>query len=347
MRFKYILGGFAAFFLSMALGMVTYYYIHPLLPKEMAMYELKKEIDEEAEEKAVAYSFNGWKDKPRKRALAVVIDNEEEARPQAGLERADVVVELPIEGGITRFIAIISREDSDLVGPVRSARPHFVELAGEYKAILVHAGGSEEALQKIATEEPDHLDQIYGGYQVAAAFWRTPDQRKPHNLFTSYDTLRRVAKQLKMNITFLPPQRLLLSQDAEVTGEEVEDLHIFYSHKSYLVRFVFNKEKGIFERFISDKDKPHLNAAGEQLTAANVLVQFAPYRYKDGDGHLQLIMDGEGEALIFRAGKVIKGRWEKTPGNLTKFTDEKGTVVPLLEGPTWIEVVPQGSRVDY
>jgi hypothetical protein len=347
MRLKYILGGVAAFFLSMVLGMVTYYYIHPLLPREMAMYDSKKEIDEEAEGKEAANPFEGWKDKPRKRAWAVVIDNEEEARPQAGLERADVVVELPIEGGVTRFIAIIPREDLDLVGPVRSVRPHFVELAGEYKAILVHAGGSEEALQKIAEEKPDHLDEIYGGYQVAAAFWRTPDQSKPHNLFTSSDTLRRVAKQLKMNVTSLPPQRPLLSQDVEVPGEEVEDLHIFYPHKSCMVRFVYNKEKKVFERFISDENKPHLNAAGEQLTAANVLIQFISSQYKNGDGHLQIITQGEGEALIFRAGKVIKGRWEKTPGNLTKFTDEKGAMVALLEGPTWIEIVPQGSRVDY
>ncbi|MDD2211558.1 MAG: DUF3048 domain-containing protein [Clostridia bacterium] len=345
MKKKYVLWGFLVFLLSIVVGAMTFCLVRPYFLGEKALYSERKDNDKTMKEEDT-YFFAGWQDKPRQRALAVIIDNAEKARPQAGLERADVIVEFPVEGGLTRFLAIICNDDMDLIGPIRSARPYFIDLANEYKGILIHAGGSAEALKILQKESTDHLDEINGGVLIASAFWRIPARLKPHNLFTSSDVLRHTVKKLNVNFSSLPPQRPLLPFGAEVAGKKAEELIIFYAHKSSLARFSFDEEKGVFRRFTTD-NKPHLTSLGEQLQAANVIVQVVPYCYTDGDGHLQLIMHGEGEALIFRKGKVLQGCWKKMPGEFTMFTDQKGKQVPLLEGPTWIAVVPRGTRIDY
>ncbi|MGI6588814.1 MAG: DUF3048 domain-containing protein [Peptococcia bacterium] len=345
MKKRYILWSFFIFFLSMLLGVVTLYLVRPYFSGERTLSSDKEANYREGEGEEV-YPFAGWQDKPRQRAFAVVIDNTEKGRPQAGLEKADVIVEVPVEGGLTRFIAIICIDDMDLLGPIRSARPYLIDLAKEYRGILIHAGGSEEALKKLQKESLDHFDEINDGGQIAAAFWRVPDRSKPYNLFTSSDVLRRTVKKLNMDRSFLPPQRPLLSLEAEVSGRKAEDITIFYAHKSSMVHFSYNKEKQVYQRFTAD-DKPHLTYLGEQLQVANVIVQVVPYCYTDGDGHLQLIMHGEGEAFIFRKGKVLEACWQKKPDEFTRFIDKKGKLIPLMEGPTWIAVVPRGMRIDY
>lgn len=346
MKKKYVFGCILAFFLSLFMGSLTLYVARPNFIGENALYHKENMNIEEIEQGEKSYLFAGWKDKPRQRALAVIIDNAEKARPQAGLETADVVIEFPVEGGLTRFLAIICRDDMDLIGPIRSARPYTIDLAKEYKGILIHAGGSKEALNILGKENLEHFDEINGGIQVASSFWRIPERDKPHNLFTSSDVLRHTINNLNIIPSSLPPLRPVVSLEGEIKGEKIEDINIFYAHKSSMVRFAFDEEQRVFLRY-SEDNKPHLTYLGEQLMAANVIVQVVPYRYTDGDGHLQIIMHGEGDAFIFRDGKVLQGYWKKKPGEFTHFTDKQGNIVPLMEGPTWIAVVPRGTRIDY
>jgi hypothetical protein len=329
----------------MALGALAFYLLRDQINNGITLdhFTRSKPNAEKIKEPVVPYP--GWNDKKRQRALAVVIDNAPEARPQSGLEQADIIIELPVEGGLTRLLAIISGENQELVGPIRSARSYIVDLAREYNSILVHAGGSPDALETIDREGIENLDEIYGNSEAAAAFWRVPDRPKPHNLYASSDSLRRSAKALKYDLGTPPPQHPTFKPDTEMTGESISDVTIFYANRKSLVRYVFNKEKRVFERYM--EEKPHLTAKGEQLTGANVIVQYVPYQYIDGDGRLQLIMHGSGQALVFSDGKVIKGLWQKNPGGHARYTDLKGKTIALMEGPTWIEVVPKGTRVEY
>lgn len=343
MKGKILKWGTLILALSFLAGFGAYYSMRDYLPQDIIFDNLTKPAKEEAETNK--HPFAGWGERKRQRALAVIIDNAPQARPQAGLEQAETVVEVPVEGGLTRFLAIICEGGIDTVGPIRSARPAFVDLATEYNAILVHAGGSEEALEAILREQPEHLDEIYGGIQAGSAFWRVPDRPKPYNLYSSYDSLRRAGGALKMNMADPPPQRPVLKPDADISGQRADDLTIFYPNKASQVRYVYNLEKRAYERFTGEF--PHLTAKGEQLLAANVIVQLVPYRYSDGDGHLQLIMHGEGKALIFRDGYLLQGSWQKNPGEFTNITDTKGKPLALALGPTWIQIVPNGTRIDY
>jgi len=349
MKKKHVIWGLLAlfaFFLSILLGSVTYNAVRPYFLGEKVLHNKETEDNLKILEGEQVYPFAGWKDKPRQRALVVVVDNAVKARPQAGLERADVVVEFPVEGGLTRYVAVISMDDMDLIGPIRSARPYIVDLAKEYKGILIHAGGSEDAVKILEEGTLEHFDEINGGIQIASSFWRIPDREKPHNLFTSSDVLRHTIKKLKITSSSLPPQRPILSFDDEIFGEKVENINIYYAHKSSAVSFSYHETQGVFYRYIEDNE-PLLTYLGEHLKVANLIIQIVPYRYTDGDGHLQLIMHGEGEALIFRKGTVVEGSWKKIPGGFTEFVDKQGKTVPLMEGPTWIAVVPRGLRIDY
>ncbi|MBZ4653768.1 MAG: hypothetical protein JG781_1107 [Peptococcaceae bacterium] len=345
MRGKFLKWAILGIILSTLSGAAAYYYMRPHIPPNIAGINHFTNPDKQKREQQEVVPFPGWKDAPRKRALAVIIDNAPAARPQSGLDQADVVVETPVEGGMTRFLAVISRYETELLGPIRSARPYLVDLAKEYNGILVHAGGSEDAIEAIDREKPDHLDEIEGGPQVGAAFWRVPDRAKPHNLYASSESLRRAAKELNYNLAVPPPERSYIAQGTEISGEPMEEINIFYPNRESQIRYTYNKERKVFERFMAEK--PHVNPKGEQIVAANVIVQYVPYRVLNGDGNLQLILHGEGDALIFRDGKVIKGLWQKQPGGFTRFVDTKGKSITLVPGPTWIQVVTKGTRVDY
>lgn len=369
MRGKYIILAVICLVISIAAGAIGYYYIRPYIPKEINLDKITKQVSTPTEEKKL-YPYPNWMNRERKRALAVVIDNAREARPQSGLEKAEIVFEVPVEGGMTRFLSIMSGEDIELVGPIRSTRSAFVDLAAEYKAILVHAGGSQEGLEALEREGVDHLDEIQGGSQVGAAFWRVPDRPKPHNLYASSDSLRRAGTAQRYQMTTPPPQHKYLTeedtstqdtpgqntskqdtsrQDAPIKdgleGKKVNDISIFYPNRDNHVRYTYNKEKLVFERYTAET--PHVTAKGEQLVAANIVVQFVPHRYTDGDGHIQLILHGNGRALIFREGKVVAGSWYKDPDGFTRFYDLNGQSIPFVPGPTWIQVVTKGTRVDY
>lgn len=340
-----LLWGPLIFLVSMFLGIGLFHLIGPYFSGDKTPSPEKEGVLGSGE-KGQVMPFAGWQDRHRQRPFVVILDNTDNGRPQAGLEKADIVVEFPVEGGLTRFAAIISLDDMDLFGPIRSARPYFIDLAKEYKGILIHAGGSTEAISRLSRETVEHFDEINGGPQISACFWRVPDRNKPYNLFTSSDVLQRTIKKLKIDRTFLTPQRPVLAADGVVDGDGAESLTIFYAHKNSTVNYVYDPEKQVFLRFGEDNE-PHLTYLGAQVQAANVIVQIVPYCYTDGDGHLQLIMHGEGKALIFRQGKVLEGSWRKKPDEFTEFTDQQGNLVPLLEGPTWIAVVPRGTRLDY
>ena len=289
--------------------------------------------------------YPGWNERERQRALAVVIDNSPNARPQSGLELAEVVIEVPVEGGQTRFVAIISGEDQEHIGPIRSARSYIVDLAREYQAILVHAGGALDALASIKDQKINNLDEINGGSNVAAAFWRVTEKAKPHNLYSSSDSLRRAAINAKYDLSTPPAQRGELPLIQEAEGKVSSDITVFYPNKLSMVRYQYNKERMLYERFMGEQ--PHMTAKGEQLTAANVIVQYVSYQYIDGDGRLRLIMYGKGKALIFSGGRVINASWDKPIGKFTKYTDAQGKEILLAQGPTWIEVVTNATRIEY
>src|SRR3989344_5063200 len=105
-----------------------------------------------------------------RKPLAIILENHVDARPVAGLEEASVVYETIVEGDITRFFALFDYDvDINRIGPVRSLRPFFIELAEEYNPVLFHAGGSADALEQIKNSLVYNINEISAD---GIYFWR-------------------------------------------------------------------------------------------------------------------------------------------------------------------------------
>ncbi len=277
-----------------------------------------------------------------KRPIAIIVENAPQARPQSGLSQADIVYEIAAEGGITRLLPIFSSEVPEVVGPVRSARPYFVMKAAEHDAIVAHVGASVEAYSYIREMNVDSIDE----FKYFQAFWRTPDRRPPHNLYTSIGSLRNQAQRLGFNkpirIAGFPmrtPQEALGTSNAS----EVE---IVYSN-DYRVRYVHDPQNNTYRRYINGTS--HIDAGNNrQITCSNVIVQFTEQVVKDEEGRLEIRFVGQGRGVLFLDGKAVEITWEKQDlRDRTRFFFPDGREVKVNPGKIWIQVVSMQNQVLY
>ncbi len=274
-------------------------------------------------------------------ALLVMVDNYLKARPQSGLDKADLVYEMMAEGGITRFMALFYQQSAVKIGPVRSARYYFVQLAKGYDSPLAHAGGSQEALQMIFDIKMKDLDEIYnaGGY-----FWRDKTRSMPHNLYTSTEQLLKGA-QAKGYKLVVPPAFGVAAGEGEGTVHD-KDMIIDYSSKTYNYKVVWHYNGQRYERDINGN--PHLMEDGTRIIADNILAIVVPTKdiIKNKELLSEIKIIGKGEARYYVNGKMTKGSWAKTSVSAKmQFLDDKGEVVKIKPGKTWIQVIPDWESV--
>lgn len=273
--------------------------------------------------------------------LAVMVENSPAARPQSGLQQADIIYEAVAEGGITRFMAIFYGGDVKQVGPVRSARPYFLERAMEYRALYVHAGGSPEALEMLKKLKSYDLNQFANNLP----FWRSKDRKAPHNLYGDTLKMRQVAaKKLPSYEPEVKGFEFSAPGQGLTAGTQVDSLTIHFSSKSSEVTWKYYKNTGKYLRFYRSKaDKDAIT--GNQLMCENILVQKVSSKVIDGEGRQKVNMVGSGKGWLFTGGQRYPVEWNKSGQNATtKFTLEGGSTLLLRPGQTWIEVV-SGSTV--
>ena len=273
-------------------------------------------------------------------AFLVMIDNLKAARPQSDLDKADLVYEIIAEAGITRNFALFYHQEAEKIGPVRSARGYFVQLARGYDAPLVHAGGSQEALAMIPQIGVKDFDEIYNS---GAYFWRDKTRKKPHNLYTSTDKLLQGAKTKKYELKtpFLQPLGTEWT-GTPFTGELIVD----YSITNYPYKASWRYLDERYERSINGK--PHVMEDDISITADNILIMVTKITtyVKDNIPLSDVKVVGKGDLISYIDGKKIKGYWQKqTVKDDLKFYDEQGDLLKLKRGTTWIQVVPSLERV--
>jgi len=279
-----------------------------------------------------------------RRIVMVMIENSDAARPQSGLDQADVVYEVLVEGGITRFAAFYQSKVPQTIGPVRSIRPYFIDLAQGYDAIMAHAGGSPEALKIIAQGGLPSLNAVNDG-AADPYFWRSNLRKAPHNLYTDLDHLFALAEKKKFRTQSVPPTFHFIDGTPPVGGDEAQTIDIPY-HSSYKVVYTYDQEHKRYDRYIGKK--PHTDlTTGETLHATNIVVLFAKHRSLDKEGRLAVNFTSGGKGYVFMQGKVYPVHWENVRGLLRVFY-ENGAEVAYTPGTTWVEVVPDvGVSVKY
>jgi len=279
--------------------------------------------------------------------LAVMIDNHPKARPQSGLEDACLVYEAMVEGGLTRLMPVYLHGDVEQIGPVRSARHYFVDLAAELGAAYAHVGGSpqaKEAVRKLPGVMS--LDDMRG----AGAFWRVDFRNMPHNLYTSTQALIRAAEERGWTSDAeLPGPLFGYVGSLEPRGEPAEVVRVrLPGYVSCVVEYEYEPVLDRYLRFVDGE--PHEEASGGQLSTVNVVIRYVETRHIEGDqeGRLDMDLTGEGEALVFCRGVARRVRWSRPGrGTCATYVDESGMPVLLAPGPTWIMLVPSDAEVDW
>ncbi len=274
-------------------------------------------------------------------AILVMVDNHRKAYPQSGLDKADWVYEIIAEGGITRYMALYYHEEAERIGPVRSARYYFVQLAKGYNAPLAHAGGNQDALQLIHDIKMKDLDEIYNS---GAYFWRDKARKMPHNLYSGTDKLVQGAQARKLSLV-APPT--FPEATGQVKGSPHGDITIDYSvgKYTYIVTWHYNGDH--YER--SMDGKKHVMEDGISITADNIIVMTAQTKEvvkEQLESEIKLI--GKGSAYYFMDKMAAQGSWEKTSASASlKFYDENGAPLKIKPGKTWVQVIPGPSALSY
>lgn len=266
------------------------------------------------------------------RIAMVIIENHSQARPQTGLDKADMVYEILAEGGITRFAAFYQSEYPENVGPVRSIRPYFLRLSEGFEALIVHAGWSPEAQSIIQKEK---LPSINGLTWEPKFFWRSKDRKAPHNMYTDFDNIKEAAQKLKLKETAKSPQFMFKGKNEEAKGEAATEIEIKYN-SSYRVGYQYDAEKEIYTRTINEK--PHEDAITKQaLSTTNLFVVLTKHKVLDSEGRLSIDITSGGKGYLFQRGKVQEVTWKNEEGIIQPYLN--GTQLSLYPGKTWINIV--------
>ena len=278
------------------------------------------------------------------RPLAVMVENHADARPVAGLEDARIVYESVVEGEITRFLAIFDGgAEVDRIGPVRSVRPFFLQLAAEWDPVLFHAGGSPEALQLLRGVMLDAVNEISGD---GIYFWRDPQRQTPHNLYTSADLMRRaaLAKDFDPKAGFASwrfDDFVLRDRNQRQGLENQQPVVIRLSADSaYLVVYRYEPASNSYVRYVNDQiDKTE---RGIILKTDNLVVQYVDSQIIDSYGRLNVDVQTGGRADIYRNGELVLANWQVVDGR-TRFFDAQNREVAFRRGTVWIELVFNNS----
>ena len=270
--------------------------------------------------------------------LVVKIDNAPKAHPQAGINQADIVIEEGVEGGITRFFTLFHSADSDPVGPVRSARSTDMLLASALNKPLFAYSGASREFEALVDASP--VVNV-GPRTFPGGYFRQPGRPAPYNYFSRTTAL---FGRAPAGATAPPP---LFSFGEPQKGDATNGIHIeFRGRVVTLIDWVWDGGAHVWKR--TNNGSAHVDAAGQQATATNLVVQFVEYKdtgHRDQSGEpvpeAQLL--GEGEAWVFTNGQVIKGRWQKpNPLTVTKYLDASGQAIRLAPGRTWVELPKPG-----
>lgn len=271
--------------------------------------------------------------------VAVMIDNDPAARPQVALAQADLVYEVPVEGGMTRYLAIYSADlEIEKVGPIRSARSYFVTLAEELKAALLHVGGSPESLKMIKRASLYDLNEFYN----EKYFWRdsSGERYAPHHIFSSSENWQRYLDNRGLKERQV---EAWLFKEASPSLEASSDINVRFS-ANFQALWRYDSENNEYRRFFNGKEARDEN---EQIKAKNIIIQKVESEVIDGLGRLDINLYGSGEAVVCLDGACQLARWQKKGAARTRYYYENGEEIKLNPGIIWIEVADSMTEISY
>lgn len=282
--------------------------------------------------------------------LAVMIDDQRDARPQSGLGEAGIVWHAPAEGGIPRYMALFQDGDPAAVGPVRSSRLYYIGWAAEWNAVYVHVGGSPQALAYLRTAagrggEVWNADEFTWG---PTYLWRIRERFAPHNVYSSGEKLRELAA--KVGATPAPRTPAWTFAPGAPAWTRPAGASVEVRYLANRIAYAYEWASNRWVRTVTGGAGAGVDAAtGERLAPANVVVLVVPFAPLD-DGskknRLEADLVGEGRAWIATNGRIVAGTWRKGAFDApTLLFGPDGSPAVLTAGQTFVQVVPAPSMV--
>lgn len=278
----------------------------------------------------------------RNRPVVVVkIDNAPKAQPQIGVNQADIVYELQVEGHITRLMALFQSNDAVPVGPVRSTRASEIPLLEELNGPLFTWHGANEVMGAQVRASAIHPRSIS---DIPQLFYRDRSRPGPHNSFVQgTDQIRATAPEGAHGPTTPILTFATGDEAASPTAQPANQVVVNFASGTRQSSTSFTWDPPTNKWLREQNGGPHLDVNREQVGVQNVIVRFTPSVNEgfDSAGNpvptAQIV--GEGEAWVFTKQSVIVGTWRK-PDNMTptQYLDSAGNPVKLTPGRTWISV---------
>lgn len=270
------------------------------------------------------------------RAIAVMINNHTQARPQSGLQDADLVYEILAEGEVTRFLAVYQSEFPDRVGPVRSARDYYIRLAKGLGAIYIHHGYSPEAKQLLESGYIDHLDGlVYDG----TLFMRDKSRKAPHNSYIAFDDIIKGAKENSFKPEGAPKPLEFLNEEelASLSGNQGSDFTVTYGNASFDVTYEYSESDQAYKRFSANEQTVD-NDTGEPVLLNNIVVIEAHHEVVDQEGRRDIDLKSGGKGYLMQKGVWSEIEWINRDNQLIFMTGQDE--VKFVPGKTWINIIP-------
>lgn len=281
------------------------------------------------------------------RPIAIMVENSPSARPQWGLSTPDIVIEGVVEGGITRMMWLYANvNDIPKVGPTRSARHDYVELAEGLDAIYVHFGGSTYAYNTIKNDKVDDIDGMYDSKYFARD--KSRNVASEHTAYTTgeklYDAINTMKIRTEAKDGYTTPFTFA-SEKRTLPGGACSSVLTVFSN-SYKHTFKYNAEDGLYYNYMNSSEMK--DADGTTMAVSNVLILYTDVSNVAGSssGHKDWNLSG-GTGIYVSNGTYQNIKWSKgSPSNPTsqlKLMDESGATLQLNTGKMWIGFVPTAN----
>jgi hypothetical protein len=272
--------------------------------------------------------------------VAIMIENATDIRPQFGLDKASIVYEALVEGGITRLMGIYNYSDEVAkIGPVRSLRAYFLDWALEYDPALFHVGGSPGSLEAIKDYSIIDINEMSGDeiyYDRGSRYdW-------PHNVYTNSQLWSEISSLKDREIEYIANE---YNYSKSVECPQEPEILIDYSYYNYQVQWIYNCEDNLYYRYNGGVE--FTDHEGKQITSDKVIVQFVKSWLIDIE-RLGMQTLGTGKTVIFQNGKVVEGYWEKEDKELkTQYYTNQDELILLKPGKTWIQIIPPLTNINF
>lgn len=288
------------------------------------------------------------------RPISLIFDNVSIAAPQSGISKMDILIEVPVEYGITRLIGITNdylgddgKGTLDIYGPIRSTRPYMVSLSQAFGTLMVGAGGSPQGYETISKLGLNYVDGVNDRYALQG-FYRDVERYKSdgyeHSLMVTGKGITDLAATNSFPITSnLEDAFNFIEEGKQMYLSGGASTHVILKYSLYQqVQLVYSSTTGNYYRY-QHGDIPHLDAEnGEQLSFRNIIILFAQTDNIVGDteGRLNVKVTGAGDGYYISDGRFVPIRWSRANDtaklNITGMGGEKLTI---NTGKTFISVV--------